>query len=149
MTPEQVNVLLTSASRIDPLILNTDETFVVWEPQLNTVDFNQAEQIVMDYYGNREPHERNAITPGHIRRQARARIQRNASKRAAIDRAETQAGDYKRNTNAWRSRNPQEWDRLVQQGRDDHRERLRQQGIPLKSWQELETLHGPQDRVLS
>lgn len=148
MTPEETNDLLVNVATSDKLIDNDDFTLTAWQTALAAVDYRQAAMIAVNYYANREPGGR-SITPGYIRRQAATDNERGASKRAALERSDRDSGDYKRSPNAWRSRNPHEWDRLVTQGRDEHRERLRQQGIPLKPWQELETLHGPQDRVLS
>lgn len=66
-----VNRLLVYVNQLDPLVPNNEPTLEVWTHALRSVDLAAAKRAVMDYYGNVDPADRQPITPGYIRRQAR------------------------------------------------------------------------------
>ena len=84
MTPQETNALLDAAARIDSLILNTDETFEVWQFALGGVDYQQAAHVMKAYYATQEVGARNPITPGYIRRTVAREIERAAARRQAL-----------------------------------------------------------------
>lgn len=124
MTPQETNALLDAAARIDSLILNTDETFEVWQFALGGVDYQQAAHVMKAYYAMQEVGARNPITPGYIRRTASRESERAAAKRAAIEARPAKPVSV----SSWRSRNPAEWDRLKTQGAVDRLEDMERRG---------------------
>ena len=66
-----VNGLLTYVNQLDPLVPNNDQNYEVWYYALRTTDLHTAKRVVVDYYASIDPHNREPITPGYIRRQAR------------------------------------------------------------------------------
>lgn len=91
ISPQQavdLSDLLTYVNQLDPLVPNNDQNYEVWSHALHSANMGIAKQVVIDYYANVDPHKRDPITPGYIRRQVRriaARKYRDALKCAEHD----------------------------------------------------------------
>ena len=72
-----VNGLLTYVNQLDPLVPNNDQNFEVWYYALQDTDLRSAKQVVFEYYATVDPYNKQPITPGYIKRQARRIVVRN------------------------------------------------------------------------
>lgn len=67
-----INKLLIYTNQIDPLVPSNPSNLEVWTHSLWTTNIKAAHRVVLEHYANREPHDRDPITPGYIKRKARA-----------------------------------------------------------------------------
>lgn len=128
MTPEEVNDMLTGISISDKLIENDEFSAAAWYTALAHVPKEQALAISVAYYANRDPGA-GSITPGYIRRQAAAENERNASKRAALERGHRDAPSF-HNQLSKLFRSP-EFQATMNQASLDHYADLERRGITL------------------
>lgn len=66
-----VNGLLAYVNQLDPLVPNNDQNYEVWYYALQDTDLHSAKQVVFEYYATVDPYNKQPITPGYIRKQAR------------------------------------------------------------------------------
>lgn len=122
MNPTETTAALTYANQIDERIQITPANLDVWAEALAHVPLEQTRWLIKQHYirdDKREP-----VSPAIIRRNARLENERAAAKRAAL----TRAPERDANPMSWRSRNPEEWDRLTTQGAVDRLEQLERSG---------------------
>lgn len=127
MTPDEAATLMAFANQVDPLISVNDANAEVWWAALQRQEFAKAKWCITDYYANTAPGRDGRIpvlTPGVLRHRIGDKAQIVSSQMRALDPPKPA-----RHPNSWRERNPDEWDRLVQQGRDQYRADLRSRGI--------------------
>lgn len=122
MTPEDAIGALTYTNQIDPRVQLTEANTETWTYALKDFDARQVRWVIRDYYATADKPA--AMTPGIIRQRVRTLQGQADAKRNAIE-----ATPPARNPNSWRTRNPEEWDRLVAEGRDQRRTELRSRGI--------------------
>lgn len=67
----EINKLLVYVNQLDPFVPSNKANLEVWSYALRDTDLISANQVVFEYYANVDPHNREPITPGYIRRQAR------------------------------------------------------------------------------
>lgn len=131
MSPDEAATLLAFANQVDPLVSVNDANAEVWWAALQRQEFAKAKWCITDYYANTAPGRDGripALTPGVLRH----RIGDKAQTVTAQQRALNPPKPY-RDPNSFRDRNPDEWDRLVAQGRDARRADLQNRGIPLNT----------------
>lgn len=127
MTPDEAGTLLVFANQIDPLVSVNDANAEVWWSALSRQEFAKAKWCITDYYANTAPGRDGRIptlTPGVLRHRIGDKAQIVTSQKRALDPPKPV-----RHPNSWRERNPDEWDRLVTQGQEQHRQDLRRRGI--------------------
>lgn len=89
----------------------SDAAVEVWHYSLRSVEPAVAKQAVLEHY---KANETVVATPGGIaKRAANIKSSREAGKSAAID----PPAQPVKHPLSWRARNPEEWDRLFEQGR--------------------------------
>jgi len=112
MDHKQVIAMLTWINQVDPRVMLNEAAAETWAYAMRTIPADVAKQAVLEHY---KAHESISASPGAISKRAgNIKTSRDARTRAL---AETPTG-Y-RDPNSWRSRNPEEWDRLVEQGKQD------------------------------
>lgn len=127
MTPDEAGALLVFANQIDPLVSVNDANAEVWWSALSRQEYAKAKWCITDYYANTAPGRDGripALTPGVLRHRIGDKAQIVMSQQRALDPPKPV-----RNPNGYRASDPERWDRLVQQGRDQYRAELRARGI--------------------
>lgn len=133
MTPEQCAALMTYANQIDARIQLNDPTLDAWWAAVEHLDYEAAKWGVKNYYATANPNSNfgtPALVPATLRVRIHAEIERTAAKQRALE-------PPARVTNpvSFRQRNPEEFARLMRQGRDERRAELARRGIPLTQFQ--------------
>lgn len=112
MDHKQVIAMLTWINQVDPRVMLNEAAAETWAYAMRNIPADVAKQAVLEHY---KAHESIAASPGAIsKRAANIKTSRDAKTRALTDKP----GTF-RDPNSWRSRNPDEWDRLVEIGRQE------------------------------
>jgi len=143
----QIAWIIGACNQIDARVQMNMETRKLWQRQMAGFTFEQVKDACDRFYDRpwNKDYPRPVIDPASLRREILEHLSRETARGDALT-----ASEWKRPSHKWRDRNPEKWDQMVRAGRDAHREDLQRRGIPLKSWQHLDTLHGPhgpQDKI--
>lgn len=133
MNEEQVVNCLTYLSQLDPRVQINDAASDLWFYAIESLPMDQVIWIIRDYYATASPNSVGgvpALTPATLKHRLRDMRDRAESKQRALEPPPKHT-----NPMSYRSRNPEEFARLMRQGRDDHRADLQRRGIPLTAWQ--------------
>lgn len=121
--------LIIWVNQFDPFVQANDAAADIWQHSMGPISYAEAEEAVVAHY-RANPGQQ--AQPGAILKRA---LNNRASKEAttrAIEvpktRRELEAHDGKVQR-SWRSRNPEEWDRLMEQGRLERRAGLEARGL--------------------
>lgn len=110
MDHKQTIAMLTWINQVDPRVMLNEASAETWAYAMGNIPPDVAKQAVLEHY---KAHENIAASPGAIsKRAANIKTSREA-KQAALTPPPTA---YK-HPMSWRARNPEEWDRLMEQGR--------------------------------
>lgn len=121
MDHKQTIAMLTWINQVDPRVMLNEANVEVWAYAMRNIPGDVAKQSVLEHY---KANDSIAASPGAIsKRAANIKTSRDA-KQSAIT-----ALPPARDPNSWRSRNPEEWDRLFEQGRQERRADLMARGI--------------------
>jgi len=121
MDHKQTIAMLTWINQVDPRVMLNEASAETWAYAMANIPADVAKQAVLEHY---KAHEQFAASPGAIsKRAANIKTSREA-KQAAL---EPPLPPYK-DPNSWRVRNPEEWDRLKEQGRLERENDLRKRG---------------------
>lgn len=128
MKPPEIAQAITYANQIDPRLQITDPLVDVWVVGLSHVRADLAKWAIQKYYADANSDGRGTqpITPAAIRRLITAE----ANKRESQQRALEPPRNKVRNPNEMRKQNPELWDELYQQGREQFYADLQARGIP-------------------
>lgn len=117
MREDETAVLVVQINQFDPFVQSNDAAAKIWHGSMYQLTFAEAEDAVVQHY-RANPGQQ--AQPGAILKRA---LNTRASKEAgtrAIEVPQThrelEASDGKIQR-SWRTRNPEEWDRLMEQGR--------------------------------
>lgn len=127
MTPQECAVIMTYANQLDPRIQLNDPTLDVWLTATANLSVEEAKWGIKDYYANANPNDNRGVQPlqpATLRHRVSQARERHVAKAAALE-----AAPVIRNPTGYRASDPERWDRLVQQGRDQGRAELRSRGI--------------------
>lgn len=120
--------LIIWVNQFDPFVQANDAAADIWQHSMGPLTYTEAEEAVVQHY-RANPGQQ--AQPGAILKRA---LNNRASKDAgtrAIEvpktRRELEASDGK-TQRSWRARNPEEWDRLKEQGRLERQADLRARG---------------------
>jgi hypothetical protein len=122
MDHKQTIAMLTWINQVDPRVMLNEANVDVWAYAMRTIPADVAKQAVLEHY---KANDSIAASPGAISKRA-ANIK---NSRDAKANAITAAPDVVTNPMSWRQRNPEEWDRLFEQGRQSRRADLEARGI--------------------
>lgn len=127
MTPQECAAIMAYANQIDPRVQVNDATLDVWWVAMEHEGFDQAKWCIRDYYATANPNDNRglpALSPATLRHRISGHKERAESQRRSIE-----ATKPVRTVGSFRQRNPDEWDRLVIQGRDEYRADLAARGM--------------------
>ncbi len=128
MNELEANKLLIWVNQFDPFVQMNDAALKVWFGSVYQLTYDEAEESVVQHY-RANPGQQ--AQPGAILKRAlNNRASRDAGHRALEvpqTRRELEASDGK-TKRSWRSRNPAEWDRLFEEGRQDRKADLKARG---------------------
>jgi hypothetical protein len=120
--------LVIWVNQFDPFVQANDAAADIWQHSMGPISYNEAEEAIVQHY-RANPGQQ--AQPGAILKRA---LNNRASKEAgtrAIEvpqtRRELEASDGKTRL-SWRKRNPEEWDRLMEEGRLARQADLRARG---------------------
>lgn len=117
MDHKQTIAMLTWINQVDPRVMLNEASAETWAYAMRNIPSDIAKQAVLEHY---KAHESIAASPGAISKRA-GNIRTSAE--AKVQALEPPAPPYK-NPMSWRQRNPEEWDRLMAQGREERRQDL-------------------------
>ena len=121
MDHKQTIAMLTWINQVDPRVMLNEANVEVWAYAMSTVATDIAKQAVLEHY---KANESIAASPGAISKRAANIKNSREAKQAAL---EPPAAPFK-HPMSWRARNPEEWDRLMEQGRQERLADLKQRG---------------------
>lgn len=122
MDHKQVIAMLTWINQVDPRVMLNEAAAETWAYAMRTIPPNVAKQAVLEHY---KAHENIAASPGAISKRAtNIKTSLDAKTRALADKPAAY-----RDPNSWRARNPAEWDRLVEQGRQERQADRQARGL--------------------
>jgi hypothetical protein len=120
MQVQEVISMLRWINEGDPTVQFNESAVEQWHYALRTVDAAVAKQAVLEHV---KQHESIRVTPAAISKRAGyIKTSRDAGQRAI----EANPKQSTRHPLSWRSRNPEEWDRLFEGGRRQGNEERRQ-----------------------
>lgn len=122
MDHKQTIAMLTWINQTDPRVMLNEAAVEVWAYSMQHIDTADAKQAILEHY---KANESIAASPGAISK--RAHNIRN-SREAKAKALEPPAPAFK-HPNSWRARNPEEWDRLVEVGRQERLADLQRRGL--------------------
>jgi hypothetical protein len=133
VTPEDVVGCVTYLNQIDPRIQLNDSTTDLWFYAIESLQVDQVRWVIRDYYATSNPNQSGGvqpITPATLKHRLASMRERAAARSRANEVAKAlEAGPVVRNPMSYRQRNPEEFERLMALGRDEHRADLKSRGI--------------------
>ena len=121
MDHKQTIAMLTWINQVDPRVMLNEANVEVWAYAMSATPPDVAKQAVLEHY---KANEGIAASPGAIsKRAANIRNSREAKTNAL------EALPPVKHPSSWRSRNPEEWDRLAEQGRAQRKVELEARGL--------------------
>lgn len=122
MDHKQTIAMLTWINQVDPRVMLNEAAVDVWAYAMRNVPADVAKQACLEHY---KMHEDIAATPGGIsKRSVNIKNSREAKQKALAA-----SPRPPRDPNSWRSRNPEKWDRLAEEGRQARRADLEARGL--------------------
>jgi len=121
MDHKQTIAMLTWINQVDPRVMLNEANVDVWAYAMSNVAPDIAKQAVLEHY---KANENIAASPGAISKRAQNIKNSREAKQAAL---EPPAAPFK-HPMSWRARNPEEWDRLMEQGRQERLADLKARG---------------------
>jgi len=122
MDHKQTIAMLTWINQVDPRVMLNEANVEVWAYAMQNVAGDVAKQAVLEHY---KANESIAASPGAISKRA---LNIKNSREAKAQALEPPAAPFK-HPMSWRARNPEEWDRLMEQGRQERRDDLKARGL--------------------
>lgn len=123
MQLDETVALITWINQHDPRVQVTKGARDIWAHSLAPVSYSEAQQAVLEHY---RANDQDLPNPGTIRKRASSiRASREAGQRAIEGPAQPVKHPL-----GWRKRNPEEWDRLFELGRQERQRDLTARGIP-------------------
>lgn len=121
MDHKQTIAMLTWINQVDPRVMLNEASAETWAYAMSNIPTDVAKQAVLEHY---KAHEQFAASPGAISKRAgNIKTSREAKQKAL----EPPLPPYK-DPNSWRARNPEEWDRLKEEGRQSRIADLKARG---------------------
>jgi hypothetical protein len=120
--------LIIWVNQFDPFVQANDAAADIWAGSMHPITYAEAEEAVVAHY--RANPGQQATPGGILKRALNSRASKDAGMRAIEvpqTRRELEASDG-RTQRSWRQRNPEEWDRLMEQGRQERIADLKARG---------------------
>ena len=120
--------LIIWINQFDPFVQANDSAADIWYHSMQPITYAEAEEAVVAHY--RANPGQQAQPGGILKRALNSRASKDAGQRAIEvpqTRRQIDAADGKQML-SWRKRNPEEWDRLMEQGRQERLADLKARG---------------------
>jgi hypothetical protein len=121
MDHKQTIAMLTWINQVDPRVMLNEANVEVWAYAMSATPPDVAKQAVLEHY---KANEGIAASPGAISKRAGYIRNSREAKTSALE-----ALPPVKHPSSWRSRNPEEWDRLFEEGRQQRKAELESRGI--------------------
>jgi hypothetical protein len=121
MDHKQTIAMLTWINQVDPRVMLNEANVEVWAYAMSATPADVAKQAVLEHY---KANEGIAASPGAISKRALNIRNSREAKNNALE-----ALPPVKHPSSWRSRNPEEWDRLFDLGRQQRKAELEARGI--------------------
>ena len=121
MDHKQTIAMLTWINQVDPRVMLNEANVEVWAYAMSATPADIAKQAVLEHY---KANEGIAASPGAISKRALNIRNSREAKTSALE-----ALPPVKHPSSWRSRNPEEWDRLFELGRQQRKAELEARGI--------------------
>ena len=127
MEGHEVAQAMTYANQIDPRLQLTDANVDVWWEGLSSVSADAARWAIKKHYASSNANGEGAavVNPAIIRRLITAELQRRESMQRALEPPKNKAP----HPISFKKRDPERWEQLVEQGRQEHLADLQRRGI--------------------
>ena len=122
MNLEETVALMTWVNQHDPRVQLNKPSRDIWANALQPYSYDECMQAVLDHY---RLNDDESVSPAKIRKRAELVRAQRTGRQSAL---EPPAKPFK-NPMSWRARNPEEWDRLFERGRQDRRADLEKRGL--------------------
>lgn len=123
MNLTETNAFLTWVSQYDGRVNNTPAAVEIWQAALIFATVAEAKQAAEEHY---RMNDAAPASPGGVRKRCMTIQSTNEAKTRAITAAPTRRVS---DPNSFRSRNPDLWDRLAEEGREQRRAELAARGL--------------------
>ena len=121
MDHKQTIAMLTWINQVDPRVMLNEANVEVWAYAMSATPADVAKQAVLEHY---KANEGIAASPGAISKRALNIRNSREAKTSALE-----ALPPVKHPSSWRSRNPEEWDRLFELGRQQRKAELESRGL--------------------
>jgi len=121
MDHKQTIAMLTWINQVDPRVMLNEANVEVWAYSMGSFPVDIAKQAVLEHY---KQNEGIAASPGAISKRAGYIRNSREAKTNALE-----ALPPVKHPSSWRSRNPEEWDRLFELGRQQRKAELESRGL--------------------
>ena len=121
MDHKQTIAMLTWINQVDPRVMLNEANVEVWAYAMSATPPDVAKHAVLEHY---KANEGIAASPGAISKRALNIRNSREAKTSALE-----ALPPVKHPSSWRSRNPEEWDRLFELGRQQRKAELEARGI--------------------
>jgi hypothetical protein len=111
MNAEETVLLLTWVNQHDPRVQLNAASRDIWAYSLTPFTAAEAKQAILDHY---RLNDSIPVSPGAIRKRADDHRAVTEGRQSAIEANPKQSSKHPM---SWRARNPEEWDRLMEEGR--------------------------------
>lgn len=123
MNLEETVTIMTWVNQHDPRVQITKPSRDIWANALAPYSYDECMQAVLDHY---RLNDDESVSPAKIRKRAELVRSQRAGRQSAIEANPKQSSN---SPMSWRARNPEEWDRLFEQGRQERQADLRARGL--------------------
>jgi hypothetical protein len=123
MNAEETVLLLTWVNQHDPRVQLNAASRDIWAYSLAPFTAAEAKQAILDHY---RLNDSIPVSPGAIRKRADDHRAVTEGRQSAIEANPKQSSKHPM---SWRTRNPEEWDRLMEEGRLSRQADLRSRGL--------------------
>jgi len=123
MNLEEAVTLMTWVNQHDARVQITKASRDIWANALGPYTYDESRQAVLDHY---RLTDEDPVTPAKIRKRAELVRSQRTGRQSAIEANPKQSSKHPL---SWRARNPEEWDRLFELGRQERRDDLQRRGI--------------------
>lgn len=123
MNLEETVAMMTWVNQHDARVQITKPSRDIWANALAPYSYDECMQAVLDHY---RLNDDESVSPAKIRKRAELVRSQRTGRQSAIEVNPKQSSKHPM---SWRSRNPEEWDRLLEVGRQERLDDLKARGI--------------------
>lgn len=122
MNLEETVTIMTWVNQHDPRVQINKPSRDIWANALAPYTYDECMQAVLDHY---RVSDDESVSPAKIRKRAELVRSQRTGRQSAIEANPKQSSKHPM---SWRARNPEEWDQLMEQGRQERLADLKRRG---------------------